>query len=487
MEQSKIEKLQIGPNSDTERWEVLSQIGALIAAHVDPQMKTGGEVVKRLVDEKYVTPNIPEELKDDDTPLFSLLRNIYNNFLVFYPLAEDGLYESWTRGVESEYYQVNILNDIESELAHARKLVNKGTYKEGRTEQEREHLRLVSERKAMDFVVERSRASHNEDGDLDFKALVVCAYVAMKNFPPTGAQIAHRAGHPSAGRASGRQINFDKAIAHLQAMKDKSLTTPEAYHVLRYNNAIEENRQKSLTPEEREHFFRAIIPLMAKEQLQMSAEAVLEFFEAEERTGESLRTELKNVFELSARIDALMDVQKNLQGIEAADTGWVILPGTFREIIRGGSGLRGAGIYELDWNRLAYLAQIVEEVWGEGFIAVADLQSVGENEYYVAVLPETVRDEHGNETIIYHAVADNPTKDHNASFVWRGDSNTGITWKQVFNQEKDWAKELGARKIVHKKHYKENIIEYLTRPLKDLDKPGYERETTKRKLKKLGY
>lgn len=160
------------------------------------------------------------------------------------------------------------------------------------------------------------------------------------------------------------------------------------------------------------------------------------------------------------------------------ETDWTILPaGTLEELGEGDGSTHETSEDFVDPERMKWLARLALQYGNGAYIAVANLDSSGNYDYRVAVLPE----EKQNGTVIEHAVAENPSSG-NAIYVFRGErglEDDGVTrwltWRQVLSDNKSGARALGARRILHGLHTDDNVMEYLTRPSSDLDKPGYKR------------
>lgn len=163
--------------------------------------------------------------------------------------------------------------------------------------------------------------------------------------------------------------------------------------------------------------------------------------------------------------------------IPVEETQWTILPpGTLEELGEGESGSHESTPDYVDPARMKWLARLAMYWGSNAYIAVANLDSTGNYDYRVAVLPERK-----NGVLIEHAVAENPSSG-NAIYVFRGErgleddgTTHWLTWRQVLNDNKSGARALGARRILHGTHTDNNVLEYLTRPTQDLDKPGYKR------------
>lgn len=162
---------------------------------------------------------------------------------------------------------------------------------------------------------------------------------------------------------------------------------------------------------------------------------------------------------------------------DTQETQWTILPpGTMEEIeATGSNGGGGETKNFVDPERMKWLAQLAIS-WGpDAYIAVANLDAAGNYDYRVAVLPQ----EKDGQTI-EHAVAENPASG-NAIYAYRAETGVDdtegvwLTWKDVYHETKTHARALGARRILHGKYVDENVYEYLTRPVDELDRPGYKR------------
>ncbi|MFO0971560.1 MAG: hypothetical protein U0520_04430 [Candidatus Saccharimonadales bacterium] len=162
--------------------------------------------------------------------------------------------------------------------------------------------------------------------------------------------------------------------------------------------------------------------------------------------------------------------------LPVVETEWEILPPEVLEKISDGSyGSEDGDRRFIDLGRLKWLASIALQ-WDpqRAYLAVADLDTSGEHDYVAAILPEDT--DHG---VIEHVVAENPVSG-NAVYVFRAEKGfragaRTVGWREVFNKTKFIARALGARKIVHNGNVQDNVLEYLTRPERDLDKQGYRR------------
>lgn len=164
-------------------------------------------------------------------------------------------------------------------------------------------------------------------------------------------------------------------------------------------------------------------------------------------------------------------------GITMDETGWTILPIEEWETIDKTPSVNDTKPSPskpsfVDWQRVERLKQYVRG-WRGAYLAIANLESQGGQEYYVAVLPA-----HLGELAIEHALADNPSSG-NAIYAWRAEKGidadeVAMTWRGVFKQTKRIARSLGARRMLHTENVESNILEYLTRPTEALDDVGYE-------------
>lgn len=106
-------------------------------------------------------------------------------------------------------------------------------------------------------------------------------------------------------------------------------------------------------------------------------------------------------------------------------------------------------------------------------IAIAYLESSGNYEYRVALLPQEI-----DGVSIVHAVAENASSG-NAIYIFRGErgldekGQVWLEWSDVLSKDRRSARYLGARKILHTKHVDNNLLEYITRNPNSLDKRGY--------------
>lgn len=158
------------------------------------------------------------------------------------------------------------------------------------------------------------------------------------------------------------------------------------------------------------------------------------------------------------------------------ETGWEILP--IGELDGPGSADLSEEESQLqikynfiDWTRIETLKQYVRN-WPDAYMAVASLESQGDTEYYVAVLPAMI-----GKLAVEHAIGDNPSSG-NAVYAWRAEKGienerVAMTWRGVYKQTKRIARMLGARRMLHTENIAQNILDYITRPADDLDKPGY--------------
>ena len=165
--------------------------------------------------------------------------------------------------------------------------------------------------------------------------------------------------------------------------------------------------------------------------------------------------------------------------VEIEETIWTILPpGTMEDIEAGvqtGSG-NGENIQFVDPERMRWLARLAIE-WGpEAYIAIANLDRAGHFDYRAAILPQ-----HIGGVTVEHAIAENPSSG-NAIYAFRAErglddatQTTWMTWRDVLSRTKPEARLLGARRILHGVFVNENVLEYLTRPPDDLEKPNYHR------------
>lgn len=160
------------------------------------------------------------------------------------------------------------------------------------------------------------------------------------------------------------------------------------------------------------------------------------------------------------------------------ETNWEILPPEVLKRIQQGVSESTGAPYErvIEQDRLRWLASLAIQ-WdpSNAYIAIADLRSSGEHDYLVAVLPQKLPD----GTVIEHAVAENPTTG-NAVYVFRAEKGFAaggrtVSWQDVLSRSKFIARALGARKVVHNQYVEDNVLEYLTRPEDELDRPGYKR------------
>lgn len=158
---------------------------------------------------------------------------------------------------------------------------------------------------------------------------------------------------------------------------------------------------------------------------------------------------------------------------EPLQTEWVILPeggdGAERDKRESVAGEKVEPF--VDSERIEKLHELVR-VWGSGKVMKGKLEGSGRNHsYYVAVLPQEV-DGH----VIEHVVADCEEGPENAIFAYRADKPGNVhSWQYVFDGNKTRAKANGAKRILHKQHVDENVMEYLTRPVAQLDDPNYRR------------
>ncbi len=158
--------------------------------------------------------------------------------------------------------------------------------------------------------------------------------------------------------------------------------------------------------------------------------------------------------------------------VQVTQTEWVILP-------VGGDGIpkaehEGDGATAekfIDKKRIENLFRIVK-IWGSGRVVRGRLKGSGRgHSYYAAILPQIV-----DGTLVEHAIADCEEGSDNAIYAFRGDRpGEKHTWEFVFDGNKPRAKGFGAKVIKHTDHVEENTIEYLTRPLKQLNDTRYRR------------
>lgn len=162
------------------------------------------------------------------------------------------------------------------------------------------------------------------------------------------------------------------------------------------------------------------------------------------------------------------------------ETTWTILPpGTMEELAKGPVKGASTGKYEgaqfVDPERMQWLAELALSWSPDAYIAVSNLKATGDYEYRAAILPQVI-----NGMNVEHAVAENPAS-KNAIYVFRAergiddDGSVWLTWEDALKDNRTAAKMLGARKIVHNQYVKENVTEYLTRKVENLDKVGYRR------------
>lgn len=149
--------------------------------------------------------------------------------------------------------------------------------------------------------------------------------------------------------------------------------------------------------------------------------------------------EAETPIDLDTDIDALIPLHETDL---AEQLDWEVFPAevTLREIQKLTEGkFREADAVNIEWSRIADLLQISQAYGGTMYRAKP--RSLGTAEPYFVVEAEI----HGKT----FAIAENPQYG-NATYVLRTDrAFDGVSWKEVFEQSREFARLLGAERIVH--------------------------------------
>ncbi len=302
--------------------------------------------------------------------------------------------------------------------------------------------------------------------------LVAAAFLAAEHMPPEGYD-GKRIPTPSKGRETLDHRVYRTAMTFLRAyasdqhidkgIRQKVFQITSDAGVVDSQGDIAPNTARQIADrfsEDPELHAASYLSIMAKDILQM----------LEQHSPQEVNDGISEVYASLVR--------RYKVGIEMDETGWTILPieewdnptQAVPQVDTNPVNLKDKFV---DWHRLERLKNYVRE-WRGAYLAVANLKSQGDEEYYVAVLPATL-----GHLAVEHAIGDNPSSG-NAVYAWRAEKGidadeTAVTWRGVFKQTKRIARALGARRMLHTENLDSNLLDYMTRPADKLDVPNYDR------------
>ena len=136
------------------------------------------------------------------------------------------------------------------------------------------------------------------------------------------------------------------------------------------------------------------------------------------------------------------------------------LGGDKMQPVEGAKRIRG-----IDEDRLRRIGHIMD-LWGidDTDVAVRKLQKHGDVDFLIAILRQTF-----NGIVIEHAIAESADSTR-ATFVFRAEQgleddgqSIWLDWQTVFNNDTEQAELLGARRMLHSKHFLTNLLDVVTR------------------------